>query len=199
MRVYTRTKKKGKKEYRCRRCGKTIQPGERYYSYKPRNVGPVYHCSAHYPKQSEMTKGKMSMVFAAQEDAEERLNALTVGEVTEDWDGSDILSEVSSILEDFAEAIREVASEYQESADAMEDGFGHETYVSQEVREKGEELEAWADEIESDSEPIVTFDPPERDEDEDEDVYQDALDEAAEDFLSECRDHADNHINNCPI
>lgn len=56
---------------------------------------------------------------------------------------------VQEELETLAEEVRNVASEYEESASNIVDGFGHETYQSEELQDKAYELEAWADEIES--------------------------------------------------
>jgi hypothetical protein len=41
-----------------------------------------------------------------------------------------------------------LAEEKGEAADNMEEGFGHETYQSQEIREQADQLESWADEVE---------------------------------------------------
>lgn len=56
---------------------------------------------------------------------------------------------VRSALEEAAQGIRELAEEKTDGAQNMEDGFGHETEQSMELRDQGEQLEQWADEIES--------------------------------------------------
>jgi hypothetical protein len=56
--------------------------------------------------------------------------------------------DVTSALEQAAEAIREIASEKEEGASNIEEGFGHETYQSSELRETADSLNTWADEIE---------------------------------------------------
>lgn len=50
---------------------------------------------------------------------------------------------------DIADQIDAVAEEYQESADNIEEGFGHETSMSDELRSKYDELTSWAEEIRS--------------------------------------------------
>lgn len=69
----------------------------------------------------------------------------------EHGDVSDAASveDVEQVLSEAAEAIREIAEQKNESADSVEDGFGHETQTSMDLREVAESLEAWADEIEA--------------------------------------------------
>jgi hypothetical protein len=61
----------------------------------------------------------------------------------------DSVEDVQGHLEDIASEIDELASEKNEAADSIEDGFGHETYVSTEIREQAEALENWAEEVRS--------------------------------------------------
>jgi hypothetical protein len=55
----------------------------------------------------------------------------------------------SELVSEIVEAIRELASEKEEAASNMEDGFGHETEQSNELRETADALEGWADELEN--------------------------------------------------
>jgi hypothetical protein len=48
-----------------------------------------------------------------------------------------------------AEEIRGLAEEKRESASNIEDGFGHETYQSDELNSTADELDGWADEVEA--------------------------------------------------
>lgn len=57
-------------------------------------------------------------------------------------------SDVESARDDAVNAIRELAEEKEEGAGNIEDGFGHETTQSGELREQAESLVSWADEIE---------------------------------------------------
>lgn len=98
-------------------------------------------------------------------------------------------AEVRSALETAAEEIRSLASEKEEGADNMEDGFGHETEQSSQLRETAENLNSWADEIEAKAGEIEDG-PEEPDEgasEEDMTEYEDALSEhesAMEDALA---------------
>lgn len=70
-------------------------------------------------------------------------------EAVEDGKAGHDSDAVRSAMEEAAQGIRDLAEEKSESAQNMEDGFGHETEQSSELREQGEQLEQWADEIES--------------------------------------------------
>jgi hypothetical protein len=56
---------------------------------------------------------------------------------------------VESALTEAAEAIRELAEEKRDGAQNIEDGFGHPTTQSEELIQQADDLDAWADEIES--------------------------------------------------
>lgn len=126
----------------CGKCGTTIEVGAPYKHVTTKS-GPyggrtLYRCDACPTwRQSELSSSKMAGVYAAQEQAADQIA---------DCDNEDALQELAS---DLASQIREVADEYRESADNMVDGFGHETYVSDALVEKADELEGWADEIEN--------------------------------------------------
>jgi chromosome segregation ATPase len=53
-----------------------------------------------------------------------------------------------------AETIQGVAEEYRESAEAIEEGFGHSTYQSDELNEKADEIEDYANTIQEAAEEI---------------------------------------------
>ncbi len=57
--------------------------------------------------------------------------------------------EVTSALSEAAEAIREIAGEKEEGADNMESGFGHSTFMSDELRDTADQLNGWADDVEN--------------------------------------------------
>jgi rubrerythrin len=57
--------------------------------------------------------------------------------------------DVTELLETAANSVREIAEVKRESAQNMEDGFGHPTPQSEELEEQADELESWADEIET--------------------------------------------------
>lgn len=121
----------------CENCGAEIAVGAPYKWVAPRS-GPYggrkrYRCGPCPTwRPSELSSSKMAPIMAAQE------------ELDLDGDADDLAAARDALVE----TIREVAAEYEESADNMEDGFGHETYTSTELREKSEALNDWADELE---------------------------------------------------
>jgi hypothetical protein len=77
-------------------------------------------------------------------------------------DGVSTEDEVQDALNDAAQAVEEIADEKQESSERMEEGFGHATYQSDELRDTADQLRSWADEIRSADIPEVP-DPEETD------------------------------------
>lgn len=59
------------------------------------------------------------------------------------------VEDAQSWAESKAGEIRELAEEKRESASNIEDGFGHPTYQSEELNDTADQLESWADELES--------------------------------------------------
>lgn len=142
MRVhYVNSARKSKKPRTCR-CGHTVEPGEPYKWAEPR-FGPIkVWCKDHSPKRSELTSSKLGVVYDAQDE----------------FDVSETKSaeEISDALNAIAETARGVGEEYQESIDAMPEGL-QEGHVAEEMTEKIEALESYADSLES-------WDPSEHDE-----------------------------------
>lgn len=138
------------KPLRCEACGNPIEIGMSYKWVAPRaHRGATGHkrnrhvnCPAW--KQSELTSSQhLATIYAAQEGAEDALASVTIDTV-EDAEG--VLETLREIAGDFADQVREASQSYEESAQNIEDGFGHETYQSEELREKSESIEGWADE-----------------------------------------------------
>lgn len=139
---------------KCGKCGEEIKVGDPYKWVKPKS-GPYggskrYRCqTCPVWRPSELTSSSaLAEVYAAQETAEDAVA---------EWDREDA-DALRAILEDLAEGIRSGAQVYEESADNMESGFGHETTQSEELREKAEMLNGSADEIEAKAEEIEDFD-----------------------------------------
>lgn len=128
-RVHFKTKIKLGAERSCGLCGKAIEPGDKYYTWKFRYGGARYRCADHRPRQSDLTLSKMSAVYAAIENAEGALPDCT--------SIPDVVEQVGLV----AEVVREVAQEYSEAAEP----FGGQG----ENQERADELEYWADELES--------------------------------------------------
>lgn len=155
---------KGRKDgrvRRCDKCGTEIKPGDSYRWFANR-IGRSSQrknfCATCPIRESDKTTSPhLQTIYAGQEAAEDAL-AVTDGELT--------LSDIAEAVRGYAESLREASESYGESADNMEEGFGHETYQSQEIREKAEACESVADEVESIADEIENMDDPEADEDE---------------------------------
>jgi hypothetical protein len=167
----------------CGHCRKPIEPGTRYKHVSIKS-GPYggrtlrRHQDCPTWRQSELTTSKMAGVYAAQEGFDDFLAG-----AFEDAD------EVREALAQAAEDIRAVAEEYRESAENIREGFGHDTWQSEELDGKADELEGWADEIENDD----VEDPPEADDD-DEPLDDDALEQWREDVRQSI-----STVNDCPV
>jgi len=135
-----RVGKKGAYELRCNGCGQPIEIGQPYKWFKMKTtyggIKRSYHPDCEIPP-SHRTSSRMGEIYDAQATLGKDLEA------AQDFDG------IREALEAFSSVVREVGEGYTESADNMEEGFGHETYQSQEIRERAEGLESWADEIDS--------------------------------------------------
>jgi DNA-directed RNA polymerase subunit RPC12/RpoP len=131
--------------YRCTRCGTEIKVGDPYKWFQLR-IGTMKQrknfCGNCTPRQSDMTtSGNLQALYSTIEAAEDALGSLDRSSAS--------LAEIASVLTEAADGVREVSEAYGESADAMEDAFGHETSTSEGVREKAEQLEQFADDLES--------------------------------------------------
>lgn len=153
------TVKKSRKAQGTCRCGETIGVGETYYWWKFRHGGLHRRCHRCRPRYSEYgtSSHHLQSLYASQENFQDELGNITM-EPTQDC-----LDAVAGAMRTMAEAVREVAEGYTESADNMVDGFGHETYQSEEIREKAEVLEQWAEEIESAADSVESISLPEED------------------------------------
>jgi len=151
---------KGRKDGRartCAGCGTEIKPGDSYKWFANR-IGRYSsrknYCANCRIRPSMMTtSANLSALYAAQEAAEDALAR-----------NPESLTDIAEIVREYAQGVRDVGEMYVESADAMEDGFGHETYQSQEIREKADACESAADEAESAADEIENMDDPEADE-----------------------------------
>lgn len=130
----------------CESCGKAIKPGDgyRWWANKMRHQsGSVrrIRCmdSACTPRPSAMKPGRTGQIMRIGEDFADALAA--AGDFTE-------VGEFETLATDAAEQMREIGQELEEGADNLEEGFGHETYQSAELRERAERIEAAADELE---------------------------------------------------
>lgn len=211
-------KKAQKDQGTCGRCGKDIKKGDGYRWIKFRHGGKVKRCLA--PgcifRSSELTQSdKLSRVYSAQETAEGALGALDTGD--ESFEG-----DARVALEEAATEIREVSEEYQESCDNIRENFS-ESPTADECEEKAQELEGWADELESFEPGNGAFDPTEHDlpekfeadkveraadatdEEHAEKVetareeYEDNIRDKREEWGDDIRAEAEELLSNCPI
>jgi len=134
----------------CGSCGQPINIGDPYKWVAPRahraarGVKKVRHTSCPSWKASELTSSQhLATIYAAQEDAEVELATLSIDSL-EDVEG--MVERLQEIASAFADNLQEAVDSYAESADNIEDGFGHETYQSQELRENSEAIEGWMEE-----------------------------------------------------
>ena len=139
------THKATKKAHKCTRCSEPITLGQEYYTWASGFRMPnIYQHKSHgYPRPSQTTGNeKLKSLFSAYEGFEDS--------VKDHLDGSsDVDREaVVSALESLEEDVRSVGDDYQESAENIEDGFGHSTSVSEEMQEHAEECQEAATEIE---------------------------------------------------
>jgi len=122
----------------CGRCGAEINVGDGYRWIKFRHGGKRIRCLASECRfrASDLTQSKMSGVYSAQENAED-----SIGDC-------ESIADLKALAEETAESVREVAQEYQDSADAIHEHFDT-SDTADECEEKAQELEGWADEIEN--------------------------------------------------
>lgn len=68
-------------------------------------------------------------------------------DATDAVDGVETEDDVQSLLDDAADQITELAEAKRESAQNIEDGFGHPTSQSEELESQADELEGWAEDV----------------------------------------------------
>jgi hypothetical protein len=148
MRLTVSDKTKPLPPERCGKCGTEITPGTPYKWIKPKS-GPyggrlMVRCGTCPVWQRWEYNHSLSAQL-------ERI----AWEAGESFDaGVDTQSEVEEILATAAEEIRSLAAEKEESAQSIEDGFGHPTTTSEELTEVAEQLNSWADDVEQADVPV---------------------------------------------
>jgi len=167
---------------RCERCSDLIPIGTGYKWVKPRR-----HRAAAGRKRircltcpgwtaAELTSSEvLRIIYEAQATIE---TAAYEGDVPTDPTDCEAFTEaLTGLGDEFAEAIREAVDIRNDAADNIEEGFGHPTVQSDDLRAEGDQIEQWADEMESVT--FGEFDPPDEDLDDD-DVLTDYLADWAE-------------------
>jgi hypothetical protein len=154
---------KGRKDgrnRRCVKCGTEIKPGDSY-KWLANRIGRSsqrkdFCANCQVRASDQTTSPHLQALYSAQEAAEDALGT----------DSTLTLSELAEIVRAYGESVREVGEGYAESADNIEEGFGHETYQSEEIREKAQECESAADTIDSAADDIESMDDPDAEESE---------------------------------
>jgi len=177
---------------KCGKCGKEIEPGMAYRWVQPKS-GPYggtkrYIClDCPTWRQSELSSSKMAGVYAAQEQCDDDL--YNCGDT----------SDLESLRDDLADQVEAVADEYDESAQNMVDGFGHETSMSDELVEKAESLRSWAEDIRSVYFEEFSEDDVESVPDATESDHEDDVEQARDEWLNEQRELLSDEMGNCPV
>lgn len=168
---------KGRKDgqpRRCTRCRIEIKPGDSYKWFSTR-IGRMsqrkdFCDNCQIRASDQTTSSHLQTIYLAQESAHDTLDVS--GELT--------LTDIAEAVRSYAEGVREAAESYGESADNIEEGFGHETYQSEEIREKSQACESLADELDSAADDVEGMDDPDAD-----------LDEFLEDYEGDVEDDKD--------
>ena len=131
-----------KKRRSCRICGSEVQLGESYKKIEkktgPRSSQTLIFCHQHEPRPSHSSSGRSSELAEMQEDYEDGMKI-----------AGDDLTDQAEALSAFASGIEELSGSIRESAESIESGFGHSTAQSEAMASTAEELETWAQEMES--------------------------------------------------
>jgi hypothetical protein len=191
-------KKAAKDQGNCGGCGKPIKKGMPYKWIKCFRGPKQIKCESCKFRPSEFTTSKMGAIYDAQEDTH---NAIS------EWDGQN-LGDLTSHLECLAETVREVSQEYQDSADNIREHF-QESETADELEEKAQNLEGWADDIENVS--LEEFDEEgaeeeakeEAEDQKDVDAYSEEdikalIEEKRESWANDLRSEADSIVDECP-
>lgn len=143
-RVHVKKARKSKKVRKCGECQHEIQPGE-MYKYARQRVGYPrfgtvvrYWCADHYPGRYEFIQSAKRRALA---EATDTLDEALAGDFDMDT-ATDVFESAASDVEDIAEM-------HRESAQNIEDGFGHPTSQSEEFNEKADQVEQAAESLRS--------------------------------------------------
>lgn len=131
---------------RCLHDTRAIEPGMPYKWFSirshraARGMRRVYHVDCRVPDSHRTTSPHLATIYDAVEAAYDALDDLSSDTATAD--------DIRIVASEAAEGIREAAYSYRESAENIESGFGHATAMSDELNEKADMVESWADDLE---------------------------------------------------
>jgi hypothetical protein len=208
-RVSTRTRKRKevKRPMRCAACGQEIQVGDTYYTWarKTGRSGAVYfqHKGCGYPKRSQLSSRKTVAIEDAIDEAGREI-AVWSPVLDDNGSYSDGYEPVTNALNAVAEVGREVGQEYQDGFDNMPEGL-NQGATAQAMEEVTQELESWADDLDSWSPPGDEPEFPARADfiapagtEYDEDAYREACELALDDWADEVRSAAEDAMSEMP-
>ena len=126
-----------KKPRRCVTCQHEIQVGESYKKVAKRTGRGGYtlnFCADHHPRPSHLLSGRSAELAEVVESAEGWLERVERGE-----------EELAVALDSIKEDIGNFAADIRESAENMEEGFGHSTAQTEAMSGTADTLEEWAE------------------------------------------------------
>jgi len=127
--------KGGVKEYICVKCRKPIEPGQEYYHWtKYKQSVRQQHVTCGYPKRSQLSDSKMGPVW-------DEIDGFNPSELEQ-------VDDIKSALQSIAGVATDVAAEYNESADGIEQQFSN-SPTGDACREVADALESWAADLEN--------------------------------------------------
>jgi hypothetical protein len=181
-----RVGKSGEYVLSCHRCHQPIEYGQPYRWFKLKQarggIKRAFHPGCPI-RPSDRTTSRLGQVW----DAQDAFDAYV----------ADSAAELQGMLELLAETVTGVADEYRESVDAMEQGFGHRTSQADELEERAQALDVWAEDLQE-WEPSVS-EPPDRDDFPEGEDGDEEHAEAEEAWLEEIRSEADGLARGCPV
>lgn len=147
MRVYFVTK--SRKQWRCHKCGSAIEKGDSYRWWQHMHERETRRClKCGPPRPSDLATGdKMQRALAAQEQIEDAMADVAAATTVDEFNTA--LEQLKSVCEEAATEIRQVGEEYEEAASNMETAFPNGSSVIDEIREKSETCNTWADALDS--------------------------------------------------
>lgn len=127
----------------CDNCGKTIEVGQPYKHITPKS-GPYGGRT-----RTRCADCPTWQVWEYSSSLSARLAQVSYNFSQAMGSGFESAEEVRDALSSAAEEIREIADEKREAAQNIEDGFQHATSQSDELNDIADQLDSWADEVES--------------------------------------------------
>jgi hypothetical protein len=155
-----------------RKANPVAEPGEPYFWWKFRHGGKRY--SKTRPRPSQLTQSeKLSRTYALIE----RIEDLERPEADDPEALAAAIDAAIAVLDDVASEAREIAAEYQESAESIRAVFS-DSETADQCDEKAEALEGWADEADTARDSLEGVD------EDDPEAQADALGEALDSLAS---------------